>query len=57
MKAIIIKINLNHIEKKSQGEMIDRIEFNIQQSVDFITSANADTKKAIKFQQEARRVS
>ncbi len=37
--------------------MIDRIEFNIQQSVDFITSANADTKKAIKFQQEARRVS
>ncbi len=37
--------------------MIDRIEFNIQQSVDFIVSANADTKKAIKFQQEARRVS
>ena len=37
--------------------MIDRIEFNIQQSIDFITSANADTKKAIKFQQEARRVS
>jgi len=40
---------------ESQGEMIDRIEFNIQQSIDFITSANADTKKAIKFQQEARR--
>jgi len=40
---------------ESQGEMIDRIEFNIQQSVDFITTANADTKKAIKFQQEARR--
>jgi hypothetical protein len=37
--------------------MIDRIEFNILQSADFITAANADTKKAVKFQQEARRVS
>ena len=37
--------------------MIDRIEFNIQQSVDYILAANADTKKAVKFQQEARRVS
>merc|ERR1711884_695581 len=40
---------------ESQGEMIDRIEFNIQQSVDFITSANADTKKALKYQSKARR--
>ena len=37
--------------------MIDRIEFNMQQSVDYITAANQDTKKAIKFQREARRVS
>ena len=36
--------------------MIDRIEFNIQQSVDFILTANQDTKKAVKFQREARRV-
>jgi hypothetical protein len=36
--------------------MIDRIEFNIQQSVDFITRANADTKKAVKYQAAARRV-
>ncbi|RNA22046.1 syntaxin-1A isoform X2, partial [Brachionus plicatilis] len=40
---------------ESQGEMIDRIEFNIQQSVDFILTANQDTKKAVKFQREARR--
>lgn len=37
--------------------MIDRIEFNIQQSVDYILAANQDTKKAVKYQREARRVS
>lgn len=37
--------------------MIDRIEFNIQQSADYITAAKQDTKKAVKYQQEARRVS
>ena len=37
--------------------MIDRIEFNMQQSVDYVLAANADTKKAVKYQQEARRVS
>ncbi|CAF0788090.1 unnamed protein product [Brachionus calyciflorus] len=42
---------------ESQGEMIDRIEFNIQQSVDYILAANQDTKKAVKYQREARRVS
>lgn len=36
--------------------MIDRIEFNIQQSVDFVTAANADTKKAVRYQAAARRV-
>jgi syntaxin 1A len=36
--------------------MIDRIEFNIQQSVDFITAAKQDTKKAVKYQRAARRV-
>lgn len=36
--------------------MIDRIEFNIQQSADYITAAKQDTKKAVKYQREARRV-
>ena len=36
--------------------MIDRIEYNIQQSVDFITAAKQDTKKAVKYQAAARRV-
>uniref|UniRef100_A0A3P8WJ01 t-SNARE coiled-coil homology domain-containing protein n=1 Tax=Cynoglossus semilaevis TaxID=244447 RepID=A0A3P8WJ01_CYNSE len=38
-----------------QGCMIDRIESNMDQSVGFVERAVADTKKAAKFQQEARR--
>lgn len=37
--------------------MIDRIESNMDQSVGFVERAVADTKKAAKYQQEARRVS
>lgn len=40
-----------------QGSMIDRIESNMDQSVGFVERAVADTKKAAKYQQEARRVS
>ena len=40
-----------------QGEMIDRIEYNVEQSVDYIETAKADTKKAVKYQSKARRVS
>lgn len=39
-----------------QGEMIDRIEYNVEQSVDYIETAKADTKKAVKYQSKARRV-
>lgn len=39
-----------------KGGMIDRIESNMDQSVGFVERAVADTKKAAKFQQEARRV-
>ncbi len=37
--------------------MIERIENNMDQSVGFVERAVADTKKAAKYQQEARRVS
>lgn len=37
--------------------MIDRIENNMDQSVGFVERAVADTKKAVKYQSEARRVS
>ncbi|KAA0722127.1 Lysine-specific demethylase 2A [Triplophysa tibetana] len=40
---------------ENQGSMIDRIESNMDQSVGFVERAVADTKKAAKFQQEARR--
>lgn len=40
-----------------QGEMIDRIEFNVVQSENYVKAASTDTKKAVKFQSAARRVS
>ncbi|KAL7670955.1 hypothetical protein ACOME3_005870 [Neoechinorhynchus agilis] len=38
---------------ESQGEMIDRIEYNVSQSVNYIDSAKADTKKAVKYRSAA----
>ncbi|KTG41289.1 hypothetical protein cypCar_00032416 [Cyprinus carpio] len=40
---------------ENQGSIIERIESNMDQSVGFVERAVADTKKAAKFQQEARR--
>jgi t-SNARE complex subunit (syntaxin) len=37
--------------------MIDRIEFNVVQSENFVKAASTDTKKAVRFQSAARRVS
>lgn len=42
---------------RGKGAMIDRIENNMDQSVGFVERAVADTKKAVKYQSEARRVS
>ena len=36
--------------------MIDSIEHNVEQAVDFVQSARNDTKKAVKYQSKARRV-
>ena len=41
---------------ESQGEMIDRIEYKVEQVVDYIESAKQDTKKAVKYQSKARKV-
>ncbi|ESO03789.1 hypothetical protein HELRODRAFT_80076 [Helobdella robusta] len=40
---------------ESQGEMIERIEYNVEKSVDYIETAKADTKKAVKYQSKARK--
>jgi len=37
--------------------MIDRIEYNVEQAVQYVVSAKSDTKKAMKYQSKARRVS
>ncbi|KAM4604568.1 syntaxin-3 isoform 3-T4 [Discoglossus pictus] len=41
---------------ENQGALIDRIENNMDESVGFVERAVADTKKAVKYQSEARRV-
>ena len=40
-----------------QGEMIDRIEHNVENAAEFVQRAVVDTKKAVKYQSKARRVS
>ncbi|RDD40041.1 Syntaxin [Trichoplax sp. H2] len=40
---------------ESQGEMIDNIEHNTVNAVDFICSAKEDVKKAVKYQSAARK--
>lgn len=37
--------------------MIDRIEFHVEHAVDYVQTATQDTKKALKYQSRARRVS
>ena len=46
-------INLSRL----QGEMIDRIEYHVEHAVDYVQTATQDTKKALKYQSKARRVS
>lgn len=57
MAVFILKFFLLPLFQSNQGGMIERIESNMDQSVGFVERAVADTKKAAKFQQEARRVS
>ncbi|EPB68359.1 hypothetical protein ANCCEY_12545 [Ancylostoma ceylanicum] len=41
----------------SEGEMVDRIEYNVEHAKEFVDRAVADTKKAVQYQSKARRVS
>ncbi|KAK6034628.1 hypothetical protein COOONC_27868 [Cooperia oncophora] len=38
-----------------QGEMVDRIEYNVEHAKEFVDRAVADTKKAVQYQSKARR--
>ena len=37
--------------------MIDRIEYNVENAAEYVQRAVVDTKKAVKYQSKARRVS
>lgn len=50
-------VHLHLLSLFFQGEMIDRIEYNVEHSVDYVERAVSDTKKAVKYQSKARRVS
>ncbi|KRX62742.1 Syntaxin-1A -like protein, partial [Trichinella sp. T9] len=41
---------------ESQGEMIDRIEYNVEHAKDYVDRAVSDTKKAVQYQSKARRL-
>ncbi|KAG9487592.1 hypothetical protein GDO78_007425 [Eleutherodactylus coqui] len=42
---------------ETQGEMINNIEKNVENAVDYIEQAKEETKKAVKYQSKSRRVS
>lgn len=42
---------------KQQGELMNRIENHVQEAQDYVDTAKQDTKKAIRYQSKARRVS
>jgi len=39
-----------------QGEMIDNIEKNVNNAVEYVDHAKVETKKAVRYQTQARRV-
>ncbi|XP_054712083.1 syntaxin-like [Uloborus diversus] len=40
---------------ESQGELIDRIEYNVQNAVDYVDTAKIDINRAVRFQNKARK--
>ena len=40
-----------------QGEMLDNIELNVMHTVDHVEKAREETKRAVKYQSQARKVS
>ena len=40
-----------------QGEMLDNIELNVMHTVDHVEKAREETKRAVKYQGQARKVS
>ena len=40
----------------SQGEMLNQIEFNVSQSVDYVVKGNEQLRSAVKLQKKSRKV-
>ncbi|GAV01157.1 hypothetical protein RvY_11909 [Ramazzottius varieornatus] len=40
---------------EAQGEMVDRIEYNVEHATEFVAQAKEETKKAVEYQSSARR--
>lgn len=55
--TIIFLLNVTYCHHHHQGEMIDRIEYHVEHAMDYVQTATQDTKKALKYQSKARRVS
>lgn len=55
--SLLLPVLLSTLCVHAQGEMIDRIEYNVEHAVDYVERAVSDTKKAVKYQSKARRVS
>lgn len=53
--AVCLWLGCLCVSRAAQGEMIDRIEYNVEHSVDYVERAVSDTKKAVKYQSKARR--
>ncbi|XP_008477101.1 syntaxin-1A-like [Diaphorina citri] len=56
-QGVSIKTILCGLTIYAKGEMIDRIEYHVEHAVDYVQTATQDTKKALKYQSKARRVS
>ena len=46
----------NYFSFKLQGELVDRIEYNANQAIEYVEQAKIETKKAAEYQSSARRV-
>lgn len=49
--------NIKYKISREQGEMINRIEYNVEQAAEYVVTAVKDINKAVRYQSKARRVS
>lgn len=55
-KNLVVATQLYKVSYFFQGEMIDRIEYQVDHAVDYVDRANKDMKKAREYESKARKV-